>query len=276
MTEVNYGISITDEKGNHLHDENSRALFETMSGIKSVIGTLAIEKAAENSHALFDYTVSVHSGHMTNGSGSLKHRIQETPGGFPMHLQTLLEWNVTTSDTAATNVLIDYLDGKDAINHRIQNTLGLSGMRLVTDVINFPGVDHDEQPFQVGHATMRDFTEYYRRLWSDQKGYAFDSPEHAWHRRVHGVNKNILLLGTLRSALPTNVEWLGKTGSGEDVLPEDLYRTLMDAGELRNNGRVLYVAAASTVRHKGPGMPERIAITRQYADNNNKALANLA
>lgn len=274
MTEVDYGISITDEKGNHLHDENSRALFETMSGIKSVIGTLAIEKAAQNGHSLFGFTIPVHQGHSSNGSGNLKRLISHKPDGFPLNLQSLLMWNVGYSDTSATNVLIDYLDGKDAINRTIRERLGLSGMRLVTDIINFTGVDHDEQPFQVGMATMRDFTDYYRNLWSED-GYGFDSEEHRWHRDAHGLSRIVGLLGSPRTALPQDVSWLGKTGSGEDVKPDQLYSTRMDAGELRDNGKVLYVAAASTVRHRGPNMPSRRAIVQGFVDNNDKALANL-
>ena len=275
MTEADYGISITDENGVHLHEENSRALFETMSGIKSVIGTLAIEKAAAAGHPLIGFSLTVHQRHMSNGSGSLRKLLEQEKDGFKRNLRSLLTCNLESSDTVATNVLIDYLDGMDNINQSIQQRLGLAGMRLMTDVINFEGVDHDEVPFQVGMAPMRDFTEYYRRLWAETDGYGFDSHEHGWHKTAHGLNKNVLLLGTPRSSLQEGVSWHGKTGSGQDVKPGDLYSTFMDAGELRDNGKTLYIAAASTVRHIGPGMPERKIIIEDFVVRNAKALVNV-
>lgn len=275
MTETLYGISITDEKGRPLHDENSRALFETMSAIKSVIGTLAIEKAAQHKHPLGGYTILTHQRHMSNGSGQLKDILRANPDGVSTLLSSLLQWNIGQSDTVSTNVLIDYLDGKDEINRLIQERLGLHGMRLVTDVIDFPGVDHDEQPFQVGMATMRDLTEYYRRLWSGHGSYGFDSDEHSWHRDVHGTGETVAFLGIPREMLPDYVSWHGKTGSGEDVKPNDLYSVIVDAGELVDTDSKLYVAAATTVRHKGPGMPARIDIVRDFVAKNDKARVNL-
>lgn len=271
-SETDYAISIHDSDGVVLYDYNGLALFETMSGIKSILGTLALNVAHENGHGIDQTTLTVAGKHNTNGSSILKHRLTNDTR-FPVSLMNILRYNLTESDCVASNVLIDYIGGKEEVNYRIRQELGLVGIELVTTRINFDGVDHDNVPFQVGKGTMRDFASYYQSLWSTKEQSL--SFEQAWHMQLHRAVKKAKLFGVQSNDLPDHIKWVHKTGSGEDVKPGHLYSTMMDAGELQIDTRKLYVAAAMTVRHRGRDMPSREQIADEFVTRNMKALASI-
>jgi beta-lactamase class A len=271
-TEVDYAISILDTEGSPLFEYNSLALFETMSGIKSILGTLALNVAYENEHTVDQTTLTITNKYDSNGSSILKHHLI-SGAARSMTIEEILRYNLVESDCVASNVLIDYIGGSIEVNRRIKQELGLVGIELVTDRINFNGVDHDDIPFQVGRGTMRDFASYYRLLWSDEKK---DLPlEHAWHKELHRNVRKARLFGVQKKDLPISIDWIHKTGSGEDVRPGYLYSTMMDAGELKLDGRILYVAGAMTVKHKGSDMPSREQLVSDFATKNMKALASV-
>lgn len=174
--ETSYAITILDTDGSVLVESNGLALFETMSSIKSLIGTLAINQACRlNGGVDNEDELTITPDHDSNGSGELKNRPNSTQS---ITLRNVLYHNIIESDCVATNVLIDYLGGKDEINDKIRREMGIVGIDLVTDRINFEGVDHRGVPFQVGRGTTRDFARYYQQMWSNQPEL---TDEHQWH-----------------------------------------------------------------------------------------------
>lgn len=83
------------------------------------------------------------------------------------------------------------------------------------------------------------------------------------------------MFGVKQKDLSKSIRWIHKTGSGEDVKGDNLYSTMMDAGELQVNNRTLYVAAALTVNHTGELMPSRDDILADFAERNTKAIADV-
>ncbi|HEY1085416.1 MAG TPA: serine hydrolase [Candidatus Saccharimonadales bacterium] len=268
--ETSYAITVLDTDGSVLVESNGLALFETMSSIKSPIGTLAINKACELKGSIDDEDdLMVTTTHNSNGSGKLKDSL---PSAFPITLRNALYHNIIESDCVATNVLIDYLGGKDTVNDKIRREMGIVGIELVTERINFEGVNHREVPFQVGRGTTRDFAKYYQQIWSDSSELI---DEHRWHRNLHKLVNTARLFGVGQRELARSVSWIHKTGSGEDVNDSNLYSTMMDAGELQINNRTLYVAAALTVNHSDGPMPSRADILADFAERNTKAIADI-
>lgn len=270
VNEICYGISVLDSSANVLVEQNGLALFETMSGIKSILGTLAIDTALANGCDLDQTELFVADRHNSNGYSELKKRLRKEDDKFTLPLRSILQRNITDSDCVATNVLIDYLGTKEDVNSRIKHELGIAGIELVTNRIYFNGVDHQRVPYQVGKGTMRDFAKYYQTLWANDERVA--SAEHTWHKQQHREVKTARLFGVQTSELPATVQWTHKTGSGDDVKPGKLYSTMMDAGELRVGDRTLYVAAALTLHHEGEDMPSRQQIMREFALRNASAL----
>lgn len=265
-----YGISILNHSGETVVAENALAWFETMSAIKSPIGTLAVKSALERHDDLDTTQLMVTPDHDSNGNGEWKHRLGDN-GQFSVPLREALEANIEKSDCVASNILIDYLGGKDAINDRIEREIGSKGMKLLTDRLHSSGVDHLKEPHQVGQSTMHDLARYYYEEWAN---IADDTaPELAWHRSLHGRAPFAHLFGVAKEQLEAeNIQWLHKTASGEDVRGDTLYSTMVDAGQLIINNQPLYVAAALTVNHAGSHMPSREEIRRIYVENNKKAL----
>lgn len=277
MSHRHYGVAVIDADTGHTYHENSRALFETMSGIKSVIGTLALEKAAKEGHDIDAFTLPVSGNHMSNGSGDLKRAISSPEKPLSVPVREAISLSTAKSDCVATNVLIDYLEGAPAINHSIKNRLGLSGMELVTNRLDFPGVDHGDKPYQVGMATMLDFARYYQMIWSDDINWFPESDQHAWHQDEHRKVSKARLFGMAQDQLPADADWAHKTGSGSDVTDSTLYVTMMDAGMLRVRDRTLYIAAARTVLSESlAGQPDMVDFEFQrFADQNTRVLNDL-
>lgn len=270
MTESVYGIAIIDGQGDEVLHENSRALFETMSGIKSVIGTFALEKMAKYGHELTD-TLSVSRAQYSNGSGKLRQTFDARPdmSSVELSLHSVLTRSIVDSDCMATNALIDYVEGKEPVNQFIKDQLELPGMELVTDKIYFPGVDHQQQRFQVGMATMLDFAAYYKKLWATDNGTPpLASPHHGWHQQLHNKVNTARLFNMPQDELPANVGWTHKTGSAVDRQQGQFYKTMMDAGMLEVDGRQLFVAAAATVLHRGANSPSESTIEQAFANRN--------
>lgn len=284
-TEIAYSISIASNHQSELPHAISvnESSFETMSSIKSVIGTLAILEAHRRDHSLREFSLPLqHDIHNSNGSGELKHQLKANPDTpLVRPLAELIDKNITESDCVATNGLIDYLGGKDNINHAIRTKLGLASMHLVTDRLQFDGVDdHKKTPYQVGATTTYDLAAYYQRIWSpDSSMYLLADEDHRWHYELHRQVEHARFFNQPNNALSDGREWRHKTGSGSDVsfdgsTPTTLYSTVVDAGELKlPHQRPLYVAAAMTVHHTGPNMPTRAQLEADFANQNLEAMA---
>lgn len=270
MSYSHYGIAVIDAASGQEYHENSRALFETMSGIKSVIGTLALEAAAVRSHDIAEYTVSVTRDHDSNGSGELKRLLASQEQQICLPLESVISLSTAASDCVATNALIDYLDGPDSVNGQIRKDLGLPGMELVTERLHFPGVNHVTQPFQVAKATMLDFARYYQMIWSEDSNWRPRSSAHEWFKHEHYKVSTARLFNRPQDTLPADVTWAHKTGSGTDITETSAYAAMMDAGMLRVDGRELFVAAARTVLQSC--VTDGVAIVaqheRQFAERN--------
>lgn len=273
MAEITYGIAIYEPATGQCLLDYDQAVFETMSGIKSVIGTLALERAAEHDHDIDSYTMTISSQYASNGSGQLKYQLANH-GFARLTLRELAKRNVADSDCVATNALIDYLGGRQGVNSAIARQLGLSGIELVTERLDFPGVNHDQQPFQVGRATMHDFVNYYQTIWSSPRQWQPVSSEHTWHRGLHSLVSKARLFGIPQAAMPPDVSWLHKTGSTVDKQPDNFYMTIMDAGMLRAAGRLLFVAAACTVTQATNQIGCENMVEQDFALRNEAALAN--
>ncbi len=277
MIETKYGIAVHELGSNQTYGENNQTLFETMSGIKSVVGTLALEAAARTDRDIDLFSMSITHDHYSNGSGELKHCLDNESEVSPIHLnlRSIVQLSTGASDCVATNALIDYLDGQDTVNALIRNTLGLGDMWLATEKIHFPGVNHQEQPFQVGAATMQEFVNYYKTIWSPDTSWKPLSNEHGWHQDVHLLVRSARLFGVAQAELPPEVKWLHKTGSGTDIGQADFYNTSMDAGMLQVEGRSLVIAAANTTMHTGHQVLSEETIDQDFAIRNQDVLSEL-
>lgn len=275
MSETLYAISIYEPATGLSYHENSQVPLETMSGIKSVIGTLALEQAAVDAHDIDTFCIGVTMDHYSNGSGDLKYALQLDEAPLTISIRELVTLNTAQSDCVATNALIEYLGEKDNVNSAICNTFGLPSMHLATERIAFPGVDHVAQPFQVGSATMAEFTAYYGQIWAPSSDWSPYSPAHSWHQLQHRMVPNARLFGVSQAELPVDLEWLHKTGSAEDTQGTDSYKTFMDAGMLRIAGRELFIAAAETTHREGTRTIDAISIEQVFAARNMLNLATL-
>lgn len=273
-----FALTVYDAATGNGYQDNADAFFETASAIKSAIGVLALERAASFGNDIDTYTLSVNTEHYSNGSGLLKDLslFKTGEGSHAAPLTRLLQLSIVQSDCVATNVLIDYLGGKDAINNGISGDLGVEGLELVTDKLDFPGVDHSAQPFQVGRTTMNALVNYYQAIWSDTAQNYLRAPTQEWHRQLHLQVPKARLLGMLQKDLPSNVFWFHKTGSAVDRRPNEFYETCVDAGVLQVDGRRLYVAAAGVLLRCGiiTGN-EQSNLEAEFAERNLVALSDL-
>lgn len=274
MTEIHYGIAISEPLSGRMCHENSRALFETMSGIKSIIGSLALEQAAKSDHDIDAYTLSIGRAHSSNGSGELKRQLRADGYVPPMSLRDVIGLSIADSDCVATNALIDYLGDQDSVNQKIESTFRLPGVSLVTNKIDFPGVDHKKQPFQVGKGTMLDFVRYYEAIWSPISDWQSNSPHFAWYQDVHGLVQKARLFGIPQKDLPEEAAWYHKTGSAVDVKPDSFYMASMDAGMLKVANRTIFIAAANTVLQDGQHSDESM-VEQDFAMRNELALQSM-
>lgn len=251
---IDYALHVEHMDGTVAHSNNGNEVFETASAIKSPIGTLAIMKAFEAGNDIDTYTVLVGPEHYSNGSGSIKHEMHR-PGQEPkvakskthrvFTLADMLAMNLIDSDCVATNVLIEYLEGKDAINDKLQSVFGLPDMAVLTDQILFPGVDHQEVPYQVGKSTMADFTSYYRQILLGDFGSVSSSKAWKEHFDMHARVSNSHLLADEALIDDEKIVWLNKTGTIVDERPDmPMYVNFADAGIIYCGNTVMAAATA--------------------------------
>lgn len=281
FTTYEYGIAIINADGS-VAGRNYDQVFETASSIKSAIGTLAIFNAEEAGHDLKSYTMTIGPDHASNGSGLLKNARLSLPQFISddqraskstcvASLEALLELNIVMSDCMATNALIDYVGGKDSVNVGLSKRLGLDTMRLFTERLNFPGVDHEITPFQVGSSNMLDMAQYYARVWPAHNRGAPTSRAHNWYQSMHSINIRNWLFPNSESLDDTDL--FHKTGSAVDTTGDQFYATFVDAGMLHEGSRLRYVAAAVTAyKRSSTEGTEEDQVRTDFAQRNIHAL----
>ncbi len=283
-----YAFSLTTLDGEALAITNASNEFETASALKSPIGALALIKAAESRHDIDHYSMRVGEDHVSNGSGKLRfpeHVLDEfllsdtraIDGSCIATLGSLVILNIVESDCIATNALIDYVGGKDEVNKGLKARFGLESMRLVSERIRFPGVDHQLTPFQVGASTMSDFTKYYGELVHLDELSTMSIHQREWYQKLHLEPWNARMFGVEQSDLPTSVQWYHKTGTIEDeAVPGTLYASYIDAGILVVGGKT-YLAAAAAAFHGATknGQPLIEQLEAEFANKNLAQLSEL-
>lgn len=285
---IDYALHVEHMDGRVAFSDNASAVFETASAIKSPIGTLAIMKAFDAGIDIDTYTLLVGPEHYSNGSGSIKHEMHR-PGQEPkvakskthrmFTLADMLAMNLIDSDCVATNVLIEYVGGKDAINNGLRTVLNLPDMELMADRLLFPGVNHTEVPYQVGKSTMADFTSYYRQILLRDFGSVSSSKAWKEHFDMHARVNTSHMFTDDALVDDSRLVWLNKTGTIVDERPDmPLYVNFADAGIIYCGNTVMAAATALRFSTKNPvhiSEEDKRTIEDEYLVKNADTLRNM-
>lgn len=127
---ISVGIYINDKQTNRVIGHKPNEQFETSSTIKVPIIYLALKKAADTKIPL-NRMFFIEPRHRSNGSG-----IINWTNWKKLTLADLITSITTYSDCVATNVLIDFIGGKNTINAFLKNQTPHT--RLIMPQLNFP------------------------------------------------------------------------------------------------------------------------------------------
>ena len=259
-----WGIALSGEKY-----EGAQGYFETSSSIKSPIGYFALMKAISDGKDPEEFMLTAdHDRHMSNGSGVLRHELPQERR-MRLSLDALLELNIVESDCVATNVLIEYVGGQEAVNQQFAN-LGIENIELVTERLYFSGVDHYAVPFQVGKAKPSGLVQYYEHLLEARRRKpSIIEP----YLSVHTRRRVAQLFGLYSSDLPPCLQWTRKGGSMFDWTPRyGEYIALVDAGILELDGKTTVIAFMSTRLDKGATTCDERGFCKEVAFRNVEAM----
>lgn len=158
MSETNTltSIYIVDTHGNGVYGHDENIIFESSSTIKVVILYLALRKSWTCKVPL-NTMFAIELRHMSNGSGIINWTDWKR-----LTLADLITYITTYSDCVATNILIEFVGGKRAINNFLKARNDRT--RLCMPMLNFP--EQDSEMPNVGMTTAQEMTELFILLES--------------------------------------------------------------------------------------------------------------
>lgn len=256
--------------------------FESASAIKSMLATLALDQSIRKGIDTSSYSLRVDQRHAGPGASTVlgdyhlpidEYVIEDNrsdDGSFVITLDRLLHTMLAFSDGVATNAVIEYLDGKDAINRQIREKLGMQVTRLVTDKLSFGSPAAPIKGFQVGVTTTGELASYYKQLPETLEAIGMTPPQipHYWQ---YYSPARTSLLDLAHADLSAELVWRHKGGSIFDTGDDWTQGALVDAGMLRS-GENVYAIAAATMQL---GETTQQAIREQFARRNREALSSI-
>lgn len=197
---------------------------EAASTIKIPILIMVCEYNQSNNHTL-SHVLQYSTKYLSNGSGLLGWVLQH---GDTCTVRELIYYMMAYSDCLATNMLIEYVGGQQAINAWLEQRGYTTRLRM--SYINFTA---ENDTFEsVGTTTAEELSKLFEALCSLQLNSAYS-------RLITAVTST-LHLSWVGEKLPENFPGIrGKTGSMIDCPPEHA-SYLNVAGNMKSNGQQIY------------------------------------
>lgn len=201
----------------------TRTQVEAASTIKLPILIMVCEYNQKHRHTL-NYKLVRSAEHTSNGSGILEWALRD---GDSSTIRELIYYMMAYSDCLATNMLIQYVGGRDVINSWLMNQ-GFQ-TRLIMPYINFVSSDKFES---VGITTAEEMGRLFEMLVSLKIDKAYT--------RLITAATTSLHLSWVGEKLPEKFPGIrGKTGSMIDCLPD--HKSYVNiAGQVPIRGQAIY------------------------------------
>lgn len=250
-----YYFSAIGPDGAPLAEVNPHALIETASAIKSPLACVALRSAAGRGHDVNNRTVAVRGEHIPDNATTFMRHL----GGQALTLGELVGHAVIYSDATATNMLIDYIGGRDSVNRGLR-AIGLDQTELLQEKLDIVELQSPDSRPVFGRSTARELAEYYHRLWN---GVA-DQPWMQDFMNLHTQADKVRFFSTRSSRLQPGTSFHHKTGS---LFSTDIPQaTIVDAGYLQSDKLPYGVsAAAALMTYREDGLS---GLHREFSDLN--------